>query len=414
MGIADSVINQGIASDVAYVGDLMRDLNNPRHASFASSVSFCVLPFFSLFAYESHKKLKMSDPALATSFSPHVEQIVKRSRHTLKLFEDDRRGIDGQVEYFRGQISPAHKSHFLDSIRFGLGRFLGADLGLYSYGGRLIATTHGAAFNLGVEPVELLKMKSEEVQAIYEEYGRYFGLLGARLDSGRETFISHVHPARFNQPEDDVRSDRYYRRVFDGAGNPDLNALLTVFRCMMNFVDSVIAADADTTLVDYTMFKIRYLTLYQVLASLQMLHADQSFNLTGRSVHFMERILDTPDVQLIMARSAKPFRNTLMHYNLDTRIDPTRVDIDQPLFGLIPIYFPIHDVPVFAALVDRSIRDTATLIEDWAAGVVFECHSTRTLGMGGSSPAPRRAPEACHEDGLACRPTYRCPLNHLL
>jgi hypothetical protein len=366
MSIGDTVIIQGITSDAAYVGDLTRDLGDARYASFASKMNFCVIPFNSLFVHESYRKLMTSDPALAALLSSDVKQIVERSRHTLKLFEDNKRGIGSQLDYFRGKISPAHKSYFLDSIRFGLGRFLGTDLGLYSYDGRLIATTHGAAFHMGVEPTELLKKQGQQIQAIYEEYGRYFGLLGARLDSERETFVGHLRPASFNQHLDDVRSGQYYRRVFDGAGNPDLNALLTVFRCMMNFVDSVITAGADANMVEYTVFKIRFLTLYQVLASLQMLHADQSYKLTDRSVHFMERILQTPEVQLIMARSAKPFRNTLMHYNLDTRVDLTRLDISQPLFGLVPIYFPSHDVLTFAATVDRSIRETAVLIEDWA------------------------------------------------
>jgi hypothetical protein len=345
---------------------LLRDLNNPRYASFASRMSFCVAPFLSLFVHESYQKLKPSNPALASSLSPGVKQIVGRSRHSLKLFEDNHRWIGGQLDYFRDEILPAHQRYFLDGIRFGLGRFLGTDLGLYSYSGRPIATTHGATFHIGMEPAELLKQMGPQLKAIYAEYGGYFAQLGARLDSDGETFMSHLNPVSFNQDPDDVRSDRYYRSVFDGPGNPDLNVLLTVFRCMMNFVDSVITAGADLTLVEYTVFKIRFLTLYQVLASLQMLHTDQSYKLTDRSVHLLERILQTSEVRLIMARSAKPFRNTLMHYNLNARLDTTRLDISQPLFGLVPIYFPPLDAAALAETVDRSIRETAALIEDWA------------------------------------------------
>jgi hypothetical protein len=56
-----------------------------------------------------------------------------------------------------------------------------------------------------------------------------------------------------------------------------------------------------------------------------------------------------------------------MHYNLDSRVDGTRVDLNQPLFGLVPIYFPTYDVQTFAATVDRCIAETAAVIEEWAS-----------------------------------------------
>jgi hypothetical protein len=59
-------------------------------------------------------------------------------------------------------------------------------------------------------------------------------------------------------------------------------------------------------------------------------------------------------------------RNTLMHYNLDSRVDTTRVDVNQPIFGLVPIYFPSYDAASFSILVGRCITETAAAIETWA------------------------------------------------
>ncbi|EHM28567.1 hypothetical protein SPW_3082 [Streptomyces sp. W007] len=134
----------------------------------------------------------------------------------------------------------------------------------------------------------------------------------------------------------------------------------------MNFVDSMVGLGADANEVEYTVFKIRFLTLYQVLGSLQILHDERPGDLTTQSTRLIEKITGTRSASLIMDRSAKPFRNTLMHYNLDSRVDLARVDAAQPLFGLVPIYFPSHDAASFVEAVDSCIEETASVIEEWA------------------------------------------------
>jgi hypothetical protein len=326
-------------------------------------VSLCMSPYLSLFAHESYRKLKTSHPTLASQLSSDVESIVARSRHSLKLFEDTHRGVGGQLAYFRDELMPAHSRHFIGNTWLPLARFLEKDLGLFSYDARLISTTHGSNFHMGIEPGELLEKTGSQVRAIYEQYGRYFGHLGARVNLSEPTFMSSLDSKRFNRHPHDVRADKYYRSVFDGNDSPDLNAVLTVLRGMMNFVDSVITA--GTSDVEYTVFKIRFLTLYQILGSLKALR-DERPNLTSRSVGFIGKITGTAEAQMLLKRSVKPFRNTLMHYNLDSHVDTTRVDVSQPLFGLVPIYFPSYDVPTFATTVDHCISETAAAIEEWA------------------------------------------------
>lgn len=364
--VNETVMEQGMAADTAYVGCLIRDLVNPRHASFAPVVAFCMVPYLSLFAHESYRKLELSDPALAASLSSDVRSIVARSRHSLKLFENTHRGIDGQLTFFREEILSAHSDHFLGRTWLPLLRFMEKDLGIYTYASRLITTTHGATFHVGVDAPALLAKTGEEVQSIYEEYGRYFARLGARLDAGEETFVSRLDPRRFNQHPIDVRASEYYCRVFDGPSNPDLNALLTVFRGMLHFVNSVIIAGRDDRTDGYTVSKVRFLTLYQILGSLRVLHDERLRDLSSRSSGYIDKILQNRETKLIMAPIARPFRNTLMHYDLDRRVDATRIDMHQPLFGLVPIYFPSYDASTFSSVVNRCIAETAAAIEEWA------------------------------------------------
>lgn len=363
MSIPDAVIQQGITSDAVYIGSLGSDFADERYASFVSIVSLCMVPYLSLVVHESYRKLEAGNPALAASLSQDVKEIVERSRHTLKLFEDHHRWIPGQIAYFRDAILAAHASYFLGPLPAGFGN----DLGIFSYDQKPILTSHSSAFNLGIEPAALLNMLGSESREIYRQYGNYWRQLGARLDVPGKTFVSHMDAQKFNQEPDDVRADAYYPRIFDGADNTYLNALLTVFRCMMNFIDTIVSAGATANGIEYTVFKIRFLTLYAVLASLQRLYAERSsYNLTPRSVQFMEQIVQAPENQVITAQPAKPFRNTLMHYNLNSHVNLTRVSLTEPLFGLVPIYFPAYNTATFAALVNRCIAKTSAAMNEWA------------------------------------------------
>ena len=56
-----------------------------------------------------------------------------------------------------------------------------------------------------------------------------------------------------------------------------------------------------------------------------------------------------------------------MHYNLNSRVELSRVRLGQPLFGLVPVYFPSYDAPAFAVEVDQCVSETASALEEWAA-----------------------------------------------
>jgi hypothetical protein len=352
-----------MASDAVYAGHLITDLHGLSGAG-ASILPLCISPYLSLYVHESMAKLKTIDPAASALLSGGVQQIVARSRHSLKLFEDTKRGVEGQLDYFRDVLMQAHRDRFLGNVRLRALRFLETDLGLYRYSGHLITTTHAANFHMGQDPQALLAMTGEEIQAIYQEYGSFVSTLGGQFGAHGQTFVSHLEASKFNHREENVRSERYYAKIFDGPSNPDLNALLTVFQAMLNFVHMANVGGSGVT--EYSAFKIRFLTLYQVLGSLRILRDHQLRTLTNRSTHFIDKLLGSEYAQLILTPDAKPFRNTLMHYNLKSNVDTARVDAGAPLFGLVSIYFPAFDVATFEAATDKCIAEATAAMEDWA------------------------------------------------
>ncbi|MEV6013852.1 hypothetical protein AB0M29_44910 [Streptomyces sp. NPDC051976] len=364
-GISDAVIKQGIARDAVFVGRFLRDLSEPSKAPMYGILPFCIIPYFSLFIHEAKLKPNHIDPAALAALSPEAEEIIARSRHSLKLFEDTHRWIAGQIDYFNDKILPVHSSYFLGNTWLPFARFLETDLGIFGYDGRIISTTHSAAFHSGVESSKLFAAPGPYLQGIFEAHGRFFGPLGANMDSGPETFVAHLDSGRMDGGRD-KRAARYYARVFNGKDTPAINGLVVGFQGMVNFADTIVSAGADVRNLEYTAFKMRYLALYAVLASLRQLHDDTNYPLSSRSTGFVRGIIDSPAAQAVTDRSAKPFRNTLMHYNLHPRFDVSKVDLREPLFGLVPEYFPAHDAQSFGTLVNTCIRDTANALNEWA------------------------------------------------
>lgn len=369
MTLEHTFIQQGIARDAEYAGRLARDMSERQNSRLTHVLALCLAPYLSLFVHESYRKLQASDPALATLLASDVQTIVARSRHSLKLFEDTARGIDGQLAYFRDDVFPAHRHRFLGNTWLPFARRWETDLGLFSYDGKLITTTHAATFHLGMEPDALLKIEGSELEKIYEQYGRYLGHLGAQLDVGEATFLQSLDSKRLNSRPHDVRAERFYGNIFDGAANPEINALLTVFQGMMNVAGSIMAACQDADDIEYSAFKLRFLTLYQILGSLRVLSTEKQTQLSSRSTQVIDAITGSPETQLLTSSSTRPFRNTLMHYNLDSRIDQNQVDLNDPLFGLVPIYFPGEDNAGLTAIMDRCISETATAMNVWSESV---------------------------------------------
>ncbi|NJC22174.1 hypothetical protein BJ994_001250 [Arthrobacter pigmenti] len=129
----------------------------------------------------------------------------------------------------------------------------------------------------------------------------------------------------------------------------------------MNFVDVLVPSS-----LEYSLFKIRFLTVYQVLRSLQMLRAERSSDLSAESLAAIAGIVDTTEAQMNVDPSAKPFRNTLMHYGPDRRINLSQVDEDDLIGSLVPLCYNGLAAGDLAAKLDVCITQTAAGLNTWA------------------------------------------------
>ncbi|MFD5916043.1 hypothetical protein ACFVYP_28960 [Kitasatospora sp. NPDC058201] len=367
MSIAREITKRSISTDVAYLGRYAgdsRSLIKSGKGSHVPIVALCMVPYISLCVYESQKKLGIVMPDASSQLSATADSIVARSRHSLKLFEDSGRGgMSGLLSHFRDVIFPAHFSQFRGKYALSPARIFGQDLGVSYFDGNLISTTCSSTLFLGMDLETALK-QGVEIRDLYEEYGSYLAGLGASLDSGPASYAIYLKSESFSSRDD--RISKFYRGGFNGDENLALNAALTVFQGLLNFVDQVVCRELDPLDLEYTPFKIRYVTLYHVLTSLRLLRNDPSYSLSGRSMRVLNGILSTTEARTILSESGRPFRNSLVHYDLDTRARVSEIDFGDPLFGLVHACFQLHNFRSFSALVDRCIKTTVGRLNEWA------------------------------------------------
>ncbi|MGB8096644.1 MAG: hypothetical protein WCF17_05770 [Terracidiphilus sp.] len=350
--------------DAAYAGRFIGSLAR-ADSRVGPVATFCMFSYFSLFAHESYERLKELDPPLAQqiSLSAAAAKVVARSRHSLKLFEDTKRRVNGQLIYFRDEIIPAHRAMFIDRIRFPFLKFLGNDLGIYSYDGVPVSSTHAATFALGIEPQALFGTDAGRKQReVAREYGQYFAEWGAKLDQQSLSFPAHMSATHLE--DRDVRSDSVYRCRFNGSGTPDINALLSVFQASLNVADKLLSLDTEPVSLQTTV-KLKYLAAYQIIRSLEILFVDQAAQLRSESRDTIRSIVGHPTARLITDPSKRPFRNTLMHYGPDSRIDLTQLSFGRPLYGLVEECFSM-DLASFDTLLATLIAHLASEMNNWA------------------------------------------------
>lgn len=369
MSANDDVIKAGVTRDADYMGRLFRDLQIRNDPNLFGAIPLCMAPYFSLVIHEAKGKPQAIDPSVFDGFSADAAEVSARARHSLKLFEDTQRGIKKQLEFFENDILAEHSARFLGNTWLPFARRWEKDLGLFTYEGMLVTTSHAAAFHLGVEPQNLFRDDDGAyIRSTMEQVGRCFHKLGARLDApGDDTFVRHLVGNRVKRT--DVRASDYYPRTFNGSTTEAINGVLTDFQTLMNFIDKVITAGANVLNLEYTVFKVRYITVYAVLQSLKLLKEDSRYPLSPTSTAVIENILAAPAGRAVTDGSVRHFRNTLMHYNLLPSADTAKVDLNQPLFGLVPQYFASYDFEGLSEVVDTCIRETASYLNNWADGV---------------------------------------------
>ncbi len=163
----------------------------------------------------------------------------------------------------------------------------------------------------------------------------------------------------------DVRSKQYYRAIFGGQLPIGILAALDAFRSALATLGLLISADESPEATE-TQFKIRFVTLYHVLSGLEQLRIKYAATLDKVAGNRLLAIEQHPTSVLLRQPASKPFRNTLIHYGLDSRCPTAAIDSGKPLAGLPDHYFPRIGFTRLDTQLREHIEWVADSLNQWA------------------------------------------------
>jgi hypothetical protein len=330
-------------------------------------LTFSMMRYLSLYVYESHRALTTVLPDLAMLREVDNADVIERSRHTVKLFDDTNPqlgGASGVTTQFGG-IAKAHRDHFLDNTWFPPARVLETDMATYRYRRRLIATTATLAFHLGL-PAELMRDNDAMGQALLSlstGISSYISTTAAFAPWEGPSFMDVINLRAVQNK--DVRASRFYGNRFDKSLSNEARAALVAFQCSVNFVALMVAEDPNPDSAE-PVFKLKLVILYHVLSSLAKFRAAFGPSLGPPASSTLDGILSHPTTAVLTDATKKGLRNTLMHYRPSAAMAP-RLSLNQPLYGLVEAYYPGFDFAGMTKLIDEHTRLVAESLDDWSA-----------------------------------------------
>jgi hypothetical protein len=324
----------------------------------------CLVSNISLVIHESHRHLIEVDPSLASVLAFEHANIIEKSRHRIKLFDDTSLGIDGVSKHLSDDILKAHDRRFLPA------RLWKGDLSISMYDDNEIGTSHVRLFNMGTSPRVLWPGGGRLLRDTWREIGGYLAALVAAFrdqlpdwnwDHG--SFLDAFVPERLN--DKDITRRAYYRSLYGGRLPLGIRASLDVFRCNLNIVNSLLALDS-TPETEGVLFKYRLVVLYHVLRGLSDLQRSYSDDLDEDEKTRLADLAAHPTSVLLEKQESRWLRNVLVHYGVGNRIPAASLKFDQPLVGLVDFYHPALGFSGMTSLLDDHAIRVAKSLEQWA------------------------------------------------
>ncbi|MGW4378273.1 hypothetical protein [Kitasatospora sp. NPDC004531] len=326
---------------------------------------FCLNNYLSLIIHESYRTLKVTDPEFAAALVYEHEETIRRARLSVKFFDDSKTsGLDSVGDAFARIIDEGRQA-FLGRTWFPPARRWETDLGEYRYRGRLVSTTHTVGFvmALRVDALKDLPALGQELSAVAQAQSAYVSRAAGNLSWSGPSFMNSITDDAFEAR--DRQSERHFARIFD-AGLPEkMKASLTAFQCSLNVLDVMLQDDSPASAE--TVFKLRYVTLYHVLSSLEKLRDQYQKALGTESRSLLAAMLDHPVSVEIRSGEARHFRNTLIHYTPAEHL-VSKLSIKAPYYGLVEACFPTRDFPSLRTAVAEHTGRMAALMDRWSGG----------------------------------------------
>lgn len=348
---------RGIQADAYFSVRVVQQLE--RFQESGGNIAHIMAPWWSLYLHEGRDVLRRRLPELHPAMSDEASKTFEQARHGLKMFLDTKRDVTAYEEYF-AKIQAAHRERFVERVRLGF-RWMANDLGVTTYLGKVVATTHGVAFATGLEPEAVLdEDMGLRLKRLWTEAGGSFAFAALTGDGPPPLLSQTWQDDKFIS--EDFKSHKYYSKIFCGPEHPHLNAVLLHYLGMVNSADLLFPLVFDLESDEYTIFKIRYLVTSHVIGSLEKLaEGDRALPETSTN-HLIDLLSNLPSV----VSTERPWlRNLLVHYEPNVKSDFSRFDRDRLLAGVVSIAEVPETLNELVELTNRNLRHLADGLNEW-------------------------------------------------
>lgn len=354
-----------IKSDTAFFLDLGKQI---QKSNVSGILIFGLLPYLSLYVLETYQYFEKENPANARVLLRRHKDIIRASRARIKLFEVD------ELFNLLQSISKIHHERFIQSHKGLLAwmkKLIQPDLGLFAYDAHLISTTHTAHLNIGYEKEDFFKKSESDTEILLRslgfEIGQYVGALyegfGGAQSNDCLGLCSYDLEEKLVKMRD-VKSAKYYKHIFNGDTSSEINSSLTMLLATANFFNHIFKRLVIET--PDTFFKIKFVTLYQLIISLNKLQ-DYYYPkglLTPKSKEYLKEILSDKDVQLIKTKTK--LRNIFVHYDVANNLSKQTFDDNVRLYGLVEQFFEGQTLMDVDAIISCQLLRISEILETWS------------------------------------------------
>lgn len=317
-------------------------------------LSFLLMPYVSLIAVESSAYFNISIN----------EEHVTDLRAKAKFLDNKNINIDETLELFRSIIDD-HQRHFAVTQSGLIGRvkrYLQSDIGVFMYGEKFIGTT--ILFNyfasLASRNTSMHELSLGVAHDVSVKVGGFIGDLHGKgkvvLDIAKPNNRGIEIPIKYR----DRKSEKYYPRLFDGKLNSDAANLVQTYMAMLSLSRVVL----DSSWVnEFTLFKIRYLTLFHVISSVRKMQGYFRVNnlSNNRSNDVFKEISSDQISKLLLSR--KVFRNIMVHYKINE--SSIVLKENMKLYGLVEACFNDYTFLSLEEAINIKIDRTIIVLENW-------------------------------------------------